>query len=121
MPADDHVADAEHGERVLDAGRHRVGGRPVHRHEIPGRTDHEQLTGPGLGEQFRYHPGVGAADEQRARPVAGGEPFEEGRSGGVDVAPEAPDAVGEIGVHSHSLLRGTGREADVSTMRDLPL
>jgi hypothetical protein len=104
MSADDDVADAQYGDGVFDAGRHRVGTRAVGRHEIAGGPNDEQLARFAAGDQFRYNPSVGTADEQGARRVVGGQLREQTRLHRVDVLFEVPDALGDARHGSH--LRG---------------
>lgn len=102
MPAHDDAADPEDGDGVLDAGRHPVRDRCVRGDEVPRGADDEELTRLALRDELRHHPGVRAADEQRAGPVGVCELREEAFLRGEDLLLEACDAVREI-VHGHSL------------------
>ncbi|MCY1177591.1 hypothetical protein D9M73_179050 [compost metagenome] len=77
VPADHDVGHTQHGDGVLDRGRHTTRMGAVGGHDVARVTDDEQLAGFLLGQQFRHDAAVGAGDEQGARMLRGRQVFEQ--------------------------------------------
>src|SRR4051812_25308350 len=85
VPANDHVRNAEHRNRVLDGGRNSADCVRVWRHDIADYPANEKLARFGLCQQGRIDARIRACDEEGLRTLAQREPLEEIAVPGIDV------------------------------------
>jgi len=96
MSADHHVANAQHGDRILHRRGNPARLRPERRHDVAGVANHEHLARFALCEQLGHDAAVRAGDEQRARRLLVRQRLKQAFAFGKRLCPELPDTFDQL-------------------------
>src|SRR5690554_1472773 len=97
VPADDDVLDPQRHHRIFDGGGDTTEHLAIGRYHVTHVAGNEQITRRALGDEFRYHAGVGTGNEHRFWGLLEGQLVEQLLLVGIDHLMEMHVAINDLG------------------------